>query len=93
MSRPTLIHRVSTGGRLVAAVVGGYLLTSSLVALLALLLPMEPAEAVLTATMLSFAIYAAIVLSVFAARNAWSMWLYLVAAIAVLKVALWASME
>ncbi|WP_206606316.1 hypothetical protein [Steroidobacter cummioxidans] len=57
--------------------------------MLALLLPMQPAEAVLAATMLSFAIYAGIVLSVFAIRSDLRMVLSLVAAIGVFRAALW----
>ncbi len=60
-----------------------------MVAVLALLLPMQPAEAVLAATMLSFAIYAGIVLSVFAIRSDLRMVLSLVAAIGVFRAALW----
>jgi hypothetical protein len=75
--------------RVFAAVVGGYILTSSVVAALALVLPMQPAEAVLAATMVSFALYAGIALSVFAIRSVPRLAVGMLAAICILKAALW----
>jgi hypothetical protein len=90
MPRPSLDDRLSIAARVLAASVGGYILTSQTIAVLALLLPLQPSEATLTATMLSFAIYAATILSVFAIRSAWRMGICMVAAIAFLKAMLWA---
>ncbi|MFV3076856.1 DUF3649 domain-containing protein [Niveispirillum fermenti] len=52
------------------ATVGGYGLASTVTALLARLLPVPPVEATFMATTLSFAVMTAIVVWVFAARNA-----------------------
>jgi len=89
MSRRFQNERLSLAIRVVAAAVGGYILTSWIVAVLALLLPMQPMEAVLTATMVSFAIYAGIVLSVFAIRSDLLMVLSLAAVIGGVRAALW----
>ncbi|WP_043114475.1 hypothetical protein [Solimonas soli] len=67
-------HRLAVLSRVLAAVFGGYLLTSLATALLAHLLPGPRAESVLAATMLSFALYAGIVLWVFAANSAARVW-------------------
>lgn len=85
MSPPTLEYRTSIAARVIAAVVGGYMLTILAIALLALHLPMEPFEATMTATMLSFAIYASVVLWVFAIRSAWRAWMGMAAVLAILK--------
>jgi len=86
-----LSQRFSIATRVVAATVGGYMLSSLAIAVLALLIPSEPSEAALAATMLSFAIYAAIALSVFAIRSVWRMAACMVAAIAILEATLWAA--
>jgi hypothetical protein len=85
MPPPSLNYRASVAARLLAATVGGYVLTSSAITALALLLPLAPAEAALTATMLSFAIYASVVLVVFAIRSVWRMAACVVAAIVILE--------
>lgn len=61
--------------RIVAAIVGGYALANAVGVLLTRTLPMPLADAVLTATLASFALYAAAVLWVFAARSARLAWL------------------
>jgi len=85
-----LSQRLSIATRVVAAVVGGYTIASLAIAVLALLIPAEPSEAALAATMLSFAIYVLIAVSVFAIRSVWRMAACMVAAIAVLEATLWA---
>ncbi|WP_050463805.1 DUF3649 domain-containing protein [Herbaspirillum autotrophicum] len=67
-------YRFAVASRALAAILGGYALTAVAIALLALWLPMARAEAVLTATLLSFALYAGAVIWVFAARSAWRAW-------------------
>lgn len=59
--------------RILAAVVGGYAL-AALTSVAALALPLSRVEAVLTGTQLSFLVYAAAVVWVFAARSAWRAW-------------------
>jgi hypothetical protein len=74
-----LAYRLGVGSRALAAIGGGYLLATAASALLALLLPRVSgtarADAVIGATLLSFAIYACAVLWVFAARSAARAWL------------------
>jgi hypothetical protein len=82
-------YRLSIAARLIAAVVGGYVLTSQVTTLLALYLPLSLMEATLTATMLSFAIYAAIVLTAFAMRSVWRMTAYLALALVISRVVVW----
>ena len=56
-------------GRVVLAAAGGYANAALATALLSLVLPMPRAEAVTTATLLSFAVMVGIVVVVFAARS------------------------
>ena len=58
-------------------------------AALAVFLPMPLAEATITATMLSIAIYACIVLWVFATRSAWRAWAGIALPALVLYALLW----
>lgn len=60
--------------RVLAAILGGYVLTSLIIALLAISLPGTRAEAVLTSMLLSFLIYAGAVMWVFACRSASRAW-------------------
>ena len=82
-------YRLMVASRILAAVVVGYALTSAVSILLALLLPVSKAEAVLASTMLSFAIYAAVVIWVFQARSAARAWVGLLVPLAVLSLACW----
>ncbi len=82
-------YRWMVASRTLAAVVVGYALTSAVSILLALLLPVSKAEAVLASTMLSFAIYAAVVIWVFQARSATRAWVGLLVPLAVLSLACW----
>ena len=66
------------------------MLTAQAVATLAVYLPMAPAEATLTATMLSFAIYAGVVLWTFATQSVWRVWQYMAVAMIVLLTLSWA---
>lgn len=67
--------------RVLAASVGGYALTAlsmaTLAAVLPLVSPASAADGVLTATLLSFAVYTGIALGVFNARSATRAWLML----------------
>lgn len=64
----------SATSRACAAIAGGYAFAASASALLALCLPLPRADAVVTATLLSFALYAAAALRAFAAPSAWRAW-------------------
>ncbi len=74
-----MAHALSRPGwavfsRVIAAILGGYVLTSLIIALLAISLPGTRAEAVLTSMLLSFLIYAGAVMWVFACRSASRAW-------------------
>lgn len=80
-SVPTSVvrYRFAVLSRVVAACLGGYVVTSLLAAALALLLPRVSgatrADGVLVASLLNFAVYTAVALSVFCARSAGRAWL------------------
>lgn len=74
--------------RIVAALFGGYAL-AALGSVAALALPMSKPQAVLTGMLASFAIYAAAVVWVFAARSALRAWAGLLVAAAPLLAAAW----
>lgn len=65
--------------RSLAAILGGYALAASATALLAVVLPLPRADAVVTATLLSFLLYALAVLRVFTVRSAARAWLDMLA--------------
>ncbi|MGK5079537.1 DUF3649 domain-containing protein [Janthinobacterium sp. HLX7-2] len=69
------VYRLGVASRSVAAILGGYLLAALITMLLSVSLPMARAEAVMTATLLSFAIYTCAVLWVFATGSALRAWL------------------
>ncbi|NMG65087.1 DUF3649 domain-containing protein [Azoarcus indigens] len=66
--------RLAIFSRVSAAVFGGYLLTSACIVFLSYIIPIRTAEAVLTATLLSFALYTGAVIWVFAAPTAGRAW-------------------
>ena len=74
MSSSTSIY-LPVASRIVAAIVGGDAFANAVGVLLTRTLPMPRSDAVLTATLASFALYAAAVLWVFAARSARHAWL------------------
>lgn len=71
----TKSKHLPVASRIVAAILGGYAFANAVGVLLARTLPLPRADAVLTATLASFALYAAAVLWVFAARSARLAWL------------------
>ena len=81
-------YRGDVAARAVAAIGGGYVLTSIAVALLALALPLPRADAVTIATLLSFVVYTCAILWVFATTSALRAWGGILAAIGVLGAAL-----
>ncbi|WP_022962617.1 hypothetical protein [Halopseudomonas pelagia] len=82
-------YRWMVASRIAAAALGGYLLTSALTVLLALTWPLPQAYALAASTMLSFALYAAIIVWVFAARRLWVVWLGLILTTAVCTALCW----
>lgn len=65
--------------RLLAAIFGGYALTSAATVLLALIWPLPHAQALLASTMLSFILYSGVVLWVFAIQRLRTVWYGLLA--------------
>jgi hypothetical protein len=63
-------YRVGVAVRAIAAIGGGYLLTSLAASLLASLLPLSRADATVLSTLFSFAIYTCAVIWVFATASA-----------------------
>lgn len=88
-SGPTLMYRLAVLSRVVAAIAGGYAISALATRLLSGRLPMGNADAVMTATMLSFAIFTCVVIWVFATRSAWRAWAGLAIITAVLGLAEW----
>jgi hypothetical protein len=74
--------------RLIAAIFGGYFL-AALASAAVLALPMNKGQAVLTGMLASFAIYAAAVIWVFAARSAGRAWAGLLVVSLPLAIAAW----
>jgi hypothetical protein len=74
--------------RIVAGVGGGYAVAALCTMVLSLGLPMPRAEAVLTATMASFAIYAGLIIWAFAAHRVLCVWAGMAATAALLGLAL-----
>ncbi|PWE41605.1 DUF3649 domain-containing protein [Pseudomonas prosekii] len=68
-------YRLAVTSRVLAAVVGGYVVAALASVSLSLWLPMARAEAVVTGMMTSFLAYLVAVLWCFACRNAWQAWL------------------
>ena len=78
------VYCLGVASRSVAAIVGGYVLAALVTMLLSVSLPMARSEAVMTATLLSFAIYTCAVMWVFATRSALRAWLGLLIPAAVI---------
>ena len=89
MTSITWRYRGGVAARTVAAIAGGYVLTSIASALVAVALPLPRADAVTIATLLSFVIYTCVILWVFATRSALRAWIGVVAISAVLGAVLW----
>lgn len=82
-------YRLAVASRVVAAALGGYALTSAATVLLALVWPAPQTQAMLWASMLSFAIYSVVVIWVFMARSATRAWVGVVSITAVLAALAW----
>ncbi|MQB15485.1 DUF3649 domain-containing protein [Pseudomonas lactis] len=67
-------YRLAVTSRVLAAVIGGYLMASLAAICLALWLPTSSADAVVTGMMSSFVFYLLAVLWCFACRTAWRAW-------------------
>jgi hypothetical protein len=78
VSKHSLLSRWSIAARVLAALVGGYALAYGCTAFLSVYLPLARPDRVTFASLLSFAIWTAAVIYVFAARRARHAWLWLV---------------
>ncbi|KOY01084.1 DUF3649 domain-containing protein [Pseudomonas nunensis] len=67
-------YRLAVTSRVLAALLGGYVVAALASVSLSLLLPMARAEAVITGMMTSFLAYLVAVLWCFACRSAWRAW-------------------
>jgi hypothetical protein len=84
---------IEVTARTVAAVFGGYAMAALVAAACARWLPMARVEAVVAGMLVSFAVYAVVVIAAFALRSALRVWLWLAAIGAPLAVALAVSMR
>lgn len=73
-SSPAAIERLAVVSRVMAALVGGYMVAYASAALLTVVLPMSRINRVVTADLMSFVVWTALAIGVFAARNAWRSW-------------------
>ncbi|MHC8409655.1 DUF3649 domain-containing protein [Pseudomonas sp. Hz4] len=71
-------YRLAVTSRVLAAVLGGYLVAALASVSLTMWLPMPRAEAVVTGMMSSFLVYLVAVLWCFACRSAWQAWFGLI---------------
>lgn len=86
------VSRWNVATRVLAAVPANYLLTSLATACLARVLAPSPAEASVAATLLSFALFAALALIAFAMQSVIRLWLCMIGAGLVLGGGLWLSL-
>lgn len=77
-------HRAQVASRVCAALFGGYFLAHGATAFLTLVLPMGKVDRVVFASLLSFVVWCAATVYVFAARSAWRAWAWPVLAGALL---------
>jgi len=82
----TARFRWAVASRTAAALFGGYLVAYASAALLTVVLPMSRINRAVTASLLSFVVWTAVAIWVFAARSAWRGWWTLLVAGAVMLV-------
>lgn len=78
-----------TLSRIGAALLGGYVFTYAFTAALARLLPMDPVDALITATLLSFLVYTLAILWAFICTPAWKAWMGLALAVPLAAIGFW----
>lgn len=78
-----------TVSRIVAALFGGYLFTYAFTAALARVLPMNKVDALVTASLVSFAVYTLAILWAFACRSARRAWAGLSLAVPLAAIGFW----
>lgn len=75
--------------RITAAILGGYAFTYAATAALARLLPLDKADALISATLLSFAVYTGAILWAFACRSAVRAWAGLALGLPLAAIGFW----
>ncbi|MEM9595562.1 MAG: iron transporter [Acidobacteriota bacterium] len=83
------LGRWHVASRVLAAAVPGFVLTNTASILLSFLLPGDKVSAVATATVLSYALYGAVILWIFSVERLRTIWLGLLLAIAVTAGGAW----
>lgn len=78
-----------TISRITAALLGGYLFTYAFTAALARLLPLDKVDALVTASLLSFAVYTLAILWSFACRSARRAWAGMALALPLSAIGFW----
>ena len=68
-------QRLAVASRVLAASIGGYWFAHGATAFLTLALPFGKVDRVIAASLLSFAVWCAMAIYVFASRSAWRAWL------------------
>jgi len=68
-------HRLAVASRVLAASIGGYWFAHGATAFLTLALPLGKVDRVIAASLLSFLVWCAMAVYVFATRSAWRAWL------------------
>ena len=89
MTTLTWRYRGGVAARTLAAIGGGYVLTSIASALIAIALPLPRADAVSIATLLSFVVYTCVILWVFATGSALRAWIGVAGCCTALGALLW----
>ncbi|OZI39350.1 iron transporter [Bordetella genomosp. 1] len=84
-----LRYRFIVASRAIAAIGGGYALASAVAAFLAVWLPMSRLDAVVTAQLASFVVYACAVIWVFATRTTVRAWVGIIAPTLVFALLYW----
>ncbi len=82
-------YRLYVASRVVAAVVGGYMLASAMTVLIALIWPLPQAEAVFASVMLGFVWYTLAVIWVFSVKSATRAWLCMVLPTSIVTALCW----
>ncbi|MDP1617954.1 hypothetical protein [Phenylobacterium sp.] len=89
---PAWRRGADVAARTVAAIGLGYLLAALAAAALARWLPVPRLEATMTGSLISFAVFAAVAMWAFAAREAWRVWAYGCLVASGLAVLIWLSL-
>lgn len=85
----TVRYHLAVTSRVFAAAIVGYVLTSALTVLMALIWPLPRAQAVTASTLLSFTIYLFVILWIFSVRSLTRMWIALITVTTMVSALAW----